>query len=321
MGRDGQDRVRHSRLSATADSAPLVAVAHGSKDPRAAATISQLLAQARRRAADRGLAGLDIKAAFLDHCAPSLPQVLGALGAPGSVASADECIVVPLLLTAAYHSKTDIPARLAEARAAFPGLAARYAGTLGPHPLLLAALERRLAEADPGRTAGDRQKTSVVLAAAGSSDPRANATVAALAARWQARGGWRRVVPACASAAGPAPGEAVRALRASAADGPVVVASYLLAPGYFADKIRDAALEAGADAVSAVLGAASEVADVILDRYAEARRDKEVTRTPVGAELSVPIVARAQLSRTQRGDSPVNSVPCAGRRTLPGRTA
>ena len=309
MGRDGQDRVRHSRLSA-AHSAPLVAVAHGSGDPRAAAAISQLLAQARRRAAERDLAGLDIKAAFLDHCAPSLPQVLGALGAPeplgaqralgalGSVGTAAECIVVPLLLTAAYHSKTDIPARLAEARAALPRLAARYAGTLGPHPLLLAALERRLAEADPGLAAGDRRKTSVVLAAAGSSDPRANATVAALAARWQARGGWRRVVPAYASAAGPAPGEAVRALRASAADGPVVVASYLLAPGYFADKIHDAALEAGADAVSAVLGAAPEVADVILDRYTEARRGKEVTRTPVDPELSVPIVARAQLSRT-----------------------
>jgi sirohydrochlorin ferrochelatase len=77
-----------------------------------------------------------------------------------------------------------------------------------------------------------------------------------------------------------------------------VVASYLLAPGYFADKIRDAALEAGADVVTAALGAAPEVAGVILDRYTEARRAKEVPRLPVGAELSVPIVARAQLSRT-----------------------
>ena len=161
MGRDGQDRVRHSRLSAAAGSAPLVAVAHGSKDPRAAATISQLLARTRLRAASRDLAGIDVKAAFLDHCAPSLPQVLGALGAPGAlgpVASAAECIVVPLLLTAAYHSKTDIPARLAEARAALPRLAARYAGTLGPHPLLLTALERRLASRCPGVRVGRRPR-------------------------------------------------------------------------------------------------------------------------------------------------------------------
>jgi sirohydrochlorin ferrochelatase len=50
----------------------------------------------------------------------------------------------------------------------------------------------------------------------------------------------------------------------------VVVATYLLAPGYFADKVRDAALAAGAHAVSPALGAAPEVARVVLARYAEA---------------------------------------------------
>jgi sirohydrochlorin ferrochelatase len=61
----------------------------------------------------------------------------------------------------------------------------------------------------------------------------------------------------------------VRALRAGGADR-VVVATYLLAPGYFADKVAGAALGAGADAVSGALGAAPEVADVVLDRYREA---------------------------------------------------
>ena len=46
-----------------------------------------------------------------------------------------------------------------------------------------------------------------------------------------------------------------------------MVATYLLAPGYFADKIRPGAAEAGASAVSGVLGAAPEVADVVLARY------------------------------------------------------
>ena len=46
-----------------------------------------------------------------------------------------------------------------------------------------------------------------------------------------------------------------------------MVATYLLAPGYFADKIRAASAEAGASAVSGVLGAAPEVADVVLARY------------------------------------------------------
>jgi sirohydrochlorin ferrochelatase len=217
--------------------------------------------------------GIDVRAAFLDHSAPSLPQVLGSL-APAAVApDGAECVAVPLLLTAAYHSKADIPARLAEARAAHSGLDVRTAGTLGPHPLLTAALERRLTEA--GVPAGDpaaRAATSVVLAAAGSSDPAANATVAALAARWARERGWRAVVPAFASASGPRPAEAVAALLSGAGTGgPVVVATYLLAPGYFADKIRDGALGAGASAVSGVLGACPEVAQVVLDRYDAAR--------------------------------------------------
>jgi sirohydrochlorin ferrochelatase len=48
-----------------------------------------------------------------------------------------------------------------------------------------------------------------------------------------------------------------------------VVATYLLAPGLFADRIRQAALAAGAAAVSPALGACVEVADVLLDRFAE----------------------------------------------------
>jgi sirohydrochlorin ferrochelatase len=50
----------------------------------------------------------------------------------------------------------------------------------------------------------------------------------------------------------------------------VLVATYLLAPGLFADRIRATALAAGAAAVSPALGASPEVAEVLLDRYQEA---------------------------------------------------
>ena len=273
--------MRYPRLTwASAGHPPLVAVAHGSKDPRAAATVSDLLGVVAARAADTG-GGVDVRAAFLDHCAPSLPQVLGALGGDndgrdGHGAKLDggrarSCIVVPLLLTAAYHSKSDIPAQLAAATGAgadgrASALDVRCTDTLGPHPLLLAALERRLREAGVGvDSAADRARTAVVLAAAGSSDPAANATIADLAAAWRRDRGCRAVVPAYASAAGPSPAEAVADLDPAA--GPVVVATYLLAPGYFADKIRAGAVAAGASAVSGVLGAAPEVADVVLARY------------------------------------------------------
>jgi hypothetical protein len=94
----------------------------------------------------------------------------------------------------------------------------------------------------------------------------AHATIAHLAARWQARAGWFAVRPAYASAASPDPAAAVTSLLRGGARR-VVVATYLLAPGYFADRIRDSSLAAGAAAVSPVLGASAEVADVLLDRF------------------------------------------------------
>jgi sirohydrochlorin ferrochelatase len=235
--------------------AVLVAVAHGSKDPRASATVTELAAVARERSP-----GLDLRTAFLGHAPPSLPQVLSTIEADREVT------VLPLLLTAAFHSKTDIPrmlARIPRAR----GSRVSYGATLGPHPLLLDALDRRLAEADPGAHA-DPGRTAVVLAAAGSSDPEANATIARLAAQWQARAGWYAVRPAYASAAEPSPAAAVAGLLRDGAPR-VAVATYLLAPGLFADRIRGAALAAGAAAVSPALGACAEVADILLDRFTE----------------------------------------------------
>jgi sirohydrochlorin ferrochelatase len=253
----------------------LVAVAHGSADPRAAAAIGELMPLVARRAADRGLIVPDLRVAYLGHAAPSVPQVMRTFGPDTQVT------VLPLLLTAAYHSKTDIPRVLARADTA--RLNVTYGAPLGPHPLLLRALERRL----PGTAFENPAQTGVVLAAAGSSDPGANATIADLAAQWQAAAGWFAVRPAYASAVSPAaaggqgspaaaggqgstaPAQAVtELLRAGARR--VVVASYLLAPGLFADRIRDASLAAGAAEVSPALGAVPEVADIVLDRYQEA---------------------------------------------------
>jgi sirohydrochlorin ferrochelatase len=238
----------------------LLAVAHGSRDPAAAATVTGLLTLVRHRAAHHGLTSLAVSTAYLGHAAPSPGQALAALP-DGPV------VVLPLLLTAAHHSKTDLPGVLRAAAATRAGrLEISYADPLGPHDLLLTALERRLAEA--GLPLADPD-TAVVLAAAGSTDPAAVAALGGLAARWRARGGWRDVAVGCASAGGPTPGQAVRALLAGGAPR-VAVASYLLAPGRFATAVRAEALAAGATAVSGVLGAAPEVADLVLLRYAAA---------------------------------------------------
>ncbi|WP_283132777.1 sirohydrochlorin chelatase [Rhizohabitans arisaemae] len=230
---------------------PLIAVAHGSRDPRAAATVEALMARVRL-----ARPGLTVRAAYLDHASPTLAEAMASV-------RAREAVVLPLLLTEAYHSRIDLPAAL---EAAPPHLRIRYGGTLGPHPLLTHVMERRLARV--GVTAGD-PSTAVVLAAAGSSDPAANAVIAAMAQAWRARGWWS-VTAAYASAASPTPEEAVAALRAAGAPR-VVVAPYLLAPGYFADKVRRTAVAAGAAAVGEVLGAAPEIARVVLERYLAVR--------------------------------------------------
>ncbi|MFJ2029857.1 sirohydrochlorin chelatase [Streptosporangium sp. NPDC087985] len=245
------------RARATAATIPLVAVAHGSRDPRAAATVEDLLDLVRRARPE-----LPVRAAYLDHAAPTLT---------GALAELAEAAVVPLLLTEAYHSRVDIPGALAALAARRPLLRVHLGTTLGPHPLLVTALERRLAEA--GVRAGD-PRTAVVLVSAGSSDRRANATVSGIAADWAGRRGWWSVTAAYASAAEPTPAQAIRRLLSAGAPR-VVVAPYLLAPGHFADRIRRDALAAGAEAVAGVLGAAPELAAVLLERYEQAvRRDR-----------------------------------------------
>src|SRR5580693_10707485 len=135
-----------SPLKPAAPKRALVAVAHGSADPRAAAAIGELMPLVARRAADRGLSVPDLRVAYLGHAAPSVPQVMRTFGPDTQVT------VLPLLLTAAYHSKTDIPrvlARTALARTLLAGPGrVTYGEPLGPHPLLLTALERRLPPTD-----------------------------------------------------------------------------------------------------------------------------------------------------------------------------
>jgi sirohydrochlorin ferrochelatase len=198
---------------------------------------------------------VEVATAYLDHCAPRLSRVAARLG---------PAVAVPLLLNRAYHAKHDIPAALRCAGAAGMPLA----DVLGPSPLLLAALERRLTEA--GVDLAERATTGVVLAAAGSSDPAADAATRALAAEWQRRRGWGAVAVAYASASGPRVGDALAELRTRGV-ARTVVAPYLLAPGLLPDRIAAAATEADADHLAPVLGAAPEVARLLLTRFDQAR--------------------------------------------------
>jgi sirohydrochlorin ferrochelatase len=214
----------------------LLAVAHGSRDPAAQQTMRSLAGRAG------GLApGVEVRTAFVQNAGPSLAEALTAAGGR-------HVVVVPLLLSAGYHLSTDIGG--AAGRAGVP-----VAAPLGPDPGLVPALADRL------RAAGAPAGTPVVLAAAGSSDPRAardarnQATL--LASHLQAP-----VLAAFASAAGPTVSEAVAGLAARTG-GPVAVASYLLAPGVFAGRLR----ASGAAWVSAPLSDHPAVAGLVIERF------------------------------------------------------
>ncbi|MEU0136247.1 sirohydrochlorin chelatase [Streptomyces sp. NPDC006296] len=239
----------------------LLVVAHGSRDPRHAATVHALTARVRSLRP-----GLRVETGFLDFNAPTVPRVLEHLAADGETG----VVALPLLLTRAFHAKSDIPAVLGEARSRLPRLRIRQADVLGPSPLLNEALEGRLREA--GIAPGDRASTGLVLASAGSGDPEAVTVIDGVAQRLR-DSGWGAVRPAFASAvtAGgpPRTADAVRALRAGGARR-VAVAPYVIAPGRLPDRIAAGAEEAGAEVLAGVLGPSPVLARLLLDRYDEA---------------------------------------------------
>ena len=219
----------------------LVAVAHGSRTPTAQATIRALLDAVRA-----ARPGLDVREAYIELAAPSLPEVLADASEP--------VVVVPLLLGNGYHIAHDVAGATAFYR---PG--AGVAPALGPDPLLVDALVDRLADAEGGRASHP-----VVLAVAGSSDPRSHADAEATAALLSERTG-RPVIAAYTSSTAPSVREAVTALRI-AGHAAVSVATYLLSPGRFAREVRSC----GADVVSDPLGAHPALVELVLRRHAAA---------------------------------------------------
>ena len=175
--------------------------------------------------------------------------------------------MLPLLLTPASHSKTDVAASVQAGRTAHPGMRLRYGRPLGPHPVLVDVLARRLVEA--GAT-GDQP---VVLVAGGALDPDANAQVAATARLlWEGRS-WPSVDIAFASTARPTVPEALARLHALG-HRTVAVARYFLGPGYLPALVETQARSvAGLEPlVAAPLGATPSLSGLLLERYDEAQQ-------------------------------------------------
>ncbi len=224
----------------------VVVAAHGTRDPAGVAVAHQLIDALRAR-----LPGRSVSLAFVDVLGPTVREVVAA--APGPVT------VVPAFLSSGYHVRVDVPREvIATGRRDVV-----VSSALGPHRLLVAAMWDRL------RAAGWRHGDAVVLAAAGSSDPRAVADVRAAAVALSGKVGGRVRVAFVATGA-PRVASLVAGLRA-AGETRIAVAPWLLAPGLFYRRLASAA----ADVVSAPLGAHPDV----IDRLAELAEPVAMRRT------------------------------------------
>lgn len=219
---------------------PVVLVAHGSPDGRSPQAVREIAAAA------------DARVGFLEFNDPHPVEVLTGLADEGVTAA----VALPLLLTDAYHSRTDLPEVARRAQEARPGLTVSVGRPVGDLSLAR-ALVRGLPDGIDG----------LVVCAAGTRVDEGRAHVAAVAAE----AGRLFGVPAgpgFASGPGPTAGETVADLKAQGARR-IAAVCYFIAPGLLCDKAIESAREAGAVHVGEPLGTAPELIALIAE-HAEA---------------------------------------------------
>lgn len=234
-------------MSSSAEAA-LAAISHGTSSPLGQAAVASLV-----DAVGRSLDCVPVRGGFVDVQEPGVEATLD------SIPSDTAAVVVPLLLSAGYHVHVDLTRALAASRHT-----SILAEALGPDGRIIDVLIRRLLSL--GLRASDR----VILACAGSSDSRAVDDCHEVG-RLLGDSLGMPVRVAFLSAATPTLPDAVVSERAAAPCSRVIVSTYLLAPGYFADR----AAASQADLVAPPLLLAHEDPDpaivrIVLDRYAAA---------------------------------------------------
>ncbi|WP_353951643.1 sirohydrochlorin chelatase [Knoellia sp. S7-12] len=219
----------------------VVLVAHGTRDARGSETVRRLAGRV-----GESLPSQEVALAYVDVQEPLVDDVLDDV-----MTRHASVVVVPLLLSRGFHVDVDI----ANAVAAHHG--SRAVAPLGPDPMLAALMAAHL------QASGVAPGTHVVMAAAGSSRAVAAEDVESaadqLAEEWDAP-----VTVAYAAGTQPSVPDAVAAARAAGAS-TVAVASYLLAEGFFHDRLADA----GADIVTPPLGDDDATVAVILSRLSQ----------------------------------------------------
>jgi sirohydrochlorin ferrochelatase len=222
----------------TAAPATLIGVAHGTRAPRGIAEIRRLMDLVGSKRPE-----VPIELCWLERADPTLADVLARTDGAA--------VIVPVLLSTGYHVKVDIPT----------ANSGRWPDTiitppLGPDERISRTVYLRLMQAR--RAAGDPPDGgAVVLIGAGSSDPEARTELEQVARHLHKWTGAEVAV-----------GQLTEADPFARAQPGAHVANYLLAPGYFDDRLHALATSR---VVAEPIGAHPLVADVIVDRYESAQ--------------------------------------------------
>jgi sirohydrochlorin ferrochelatase len=228
----------------------LLAVAQGTRGLGADPAIDELLA-----AVGRAAPGLHVVGTVIDPHQPDLTPALDEKLAPG-----EAVVVVPLMLSAGFHVTVD----LAQELAADLSRRTAISRALGPDDVIVGLLADRLLER------GLAPDDVIVLAAVGSSDHRAVRDCVGVGRRLASLLE-RHVTVGFLSAAVPRLASAVDTMRRLHPGSRVVVASYLLAPGRFAE----VAAEIGGELATGPLLTPHQrppapLVELVLSRYREA---------------------------------------------------
>jgi sirohydrochlorin cobaltochelatase len=109
----------------------IILLAHGSRDPQWREPIEAVAAQIRAVAP-----GTPVLCAYVELCAPSLPEAATHLIAEG----ADSIRVFPLFFGVGKHAREDLPRLVDEIRASHPGIEIELLPTAGEYRELTALM-------------------------------------------------------------------------------------------------------------------------------------------------------------------------------------
>jgi sirohydrochlorin ferrochelatase len=241
----------------------LILAAHGTRRPGGVEMIGDLAAQVS------ALLGRSVRVAFVDVLGPTPSEVLSAAGN-------HRAIVVPAFLSRGFHVRADVPAHIATS--GHPDVIVTPA--LGPGGDIARIVADQLMQS------GWRPGDSVILGAAGTSDPIARGDLHTTATLLSALTG-SRVTLGFAATGEPDIRRAVQLARGRGARR-VAVASYLLADGLFQERLA----ESGADIVSRPLGTHPRLARLVANRFRSA----------------VPVAASRHSMRHYRAGAPTRAI-------------